>query len=810
MRRKNKEIHEQLTSISRSIDHFIMNRESYGLLLDEIENWLKVQLERLKTQKLKDRKAIIRRGNPAWREDAIFVFNASLKIIHYCCPQNYFTGLPSDRTSEISLLDFIDDAEHQRFSEAFVKARERREDLNLVLHIKTGTHILNKCTMSIDFSSTDIQSNRFIACVKLPTDVQYQLSDYQSILFDNLPGMDVFLFDRDYRYIVSGGKEKERFQLTNDDLIGKTMFEVYDKKTLRTIFPFYNKALNGEPTEGEVRYRNNIYYLMAIPVNDIDNNTIAAILISQNVTNDKLVEEQLKKGKEDAQKADRAKSIFIANMSHEIRTPLSAVIGFAEQLEKTELTPQQARYLVLIKKASDHLLYLVTEIVFLFKLGMGKVYIEKRPFSLDELTGELNDLFVTQAAEKKLRFEVHSDDSALPRTLIGDPFRLRQILMNLLVNAIKYTDTGTVKLVCRLLRDNKRKVKLSFQVIDTGLGISEKDLPNIFNVFEQGERLTASVRGGAGLGLGICHRLVKLLGGEISVTSRLHKGSVFTVVLPFEKADEPIIMKDEKKFNIDGEYLVGKKILIADDDEHNIMLAGLILKNWKADYVLVENGRQALEHLEKTKFDVVLLDIHMGEMSGVEVIRALRSGKGPNKNVPAISVTANAMKADLHSYIKSGFNDYLIKPYREGELYNKLCNILSLEPITEDETISLNGKSNIAGDVFNIGELEHTANGDREFINMMINNFINNSKTLKNVLEINLQSGNWEEVGERVHKAIPSFKYFGLLHIASKLELIEDLALRKKDFSNLPFLMQETITRINQAVSHANALKGVS
>jgi len=805
-----KEIHKQLTSISKSIDHFLMNRDDNAVILDEVENWLKAQIERLRMQKLKDSKAIIRRGNRAWREDAIFIFDSSLKIVHYCGPQNYFVGSSPDQGSEITLLDFIDEAEHGQFNAAFLRARETNQNLDLVLHVKTGTHMLNKCTVSFDMSSASIQNDRFIACLKLPADVEYQLSEYQSILFDNLPGMDIFLFDKDYRYIVSGGKEKERYQLTNEDLIGKTMFEVYDKKTLRSIFPFYNKALNGEPTEGEVRYRNNVYYLIAIPVKDIENNTVAAILISQNVTNDKLLEEQLKKGKENAQKADRAKSIFIANMSHEIRTPLSAIIGFAEQLEKTELTSAQARYLSLIKKASDHLLYLVTEVVFLFKLGMGKVYIEKRPFSLEELISELNDLFLTQAAEKNLRFEVHKD-SSLPQILVGDPFRLRQILMNLLVNAIKYTDRGTVKLVCRFIRENKKKVKLSFQVIDTGMGISGKDLPNIFNVFEQGEKLTASVRGGAGLGLGICHRLVKLLGGEIIVSSKLRKGSVFTVVLPFEKTDEPIILKDEKKFNMDGEYLAGKKILVADDDEHNILLAGLILKNWKTDYVVAENGREALEHLGKTKFDAILLDIHMGEMSGVEVIRAVRSGgKGPNRATPAISVTANAMKGDIHNYLKAGFDDYLIKPYREAELYNKLCNILALEPITDDKTTSLNVLHNTIGDVLNTGELEHTARGDQDFINMMINNFINNSKRLKNVFEINLLSGNWEEVGERAHKAIPSFKYFGLLQIATKLELIEDLALRKKSFGDLPLLLQETIGQINSVVRHADGLKGVS
>ncbi len=809
MESQSREIHQQLIGVSKTIDHFILNRENYAMLLDEVESWLKVQFDRIRMQKLKDSKAIVRHGNRVWREDAIFIVDSSLRIIHYCGPQNYFTGSSPRPVHEITLLDFIDEKEHETFREAFKKAREQNRNTELTLHVKTGTHMMNKCSVSIDMNSSNTPNNCFVLCLKFPANVEYQLSEYQSILFDNLPGMDIFLFDRDYRYVVSGGKEKERYQLSNDFLIGKTMFEVYDKKTQRSIFPFYNKALNGEATEGEIRFRNDIYYLIATPIKDYENNTVAAILISQNVTNDKLLEEQLKKGKEDAQKADRAKSIFIANMSHEIRTPLSAIIGFAEQLEKTGLSERQAYFLSLIKKASDHLLYLVTEVVFLFKLGMGKVYIEKRAFSPDELISELNELFSAQAAEKNLRFLVEKENE-LPRVLIGDPFRLRQILMNLLVNAVKYTDKGSVRLVCKLVGESKKKARLSFHVKDTGLGISENDLPNIFNVFEQGEKLTASVRGGAGLGLGICHRLVKLLGGEISVQSSLGKGSVFSVTLPFDKTAETITVKDEKQFNIDGEYLAGKKILLADDDEHNLLLAGLILKNWKTDFILAENGTAALDLLKKTRFDAILLDIHMGGMSGVDVIRAVRSRKKAlNHKTPAISVTANAMKGDIHSYLKAGFNDYLIKPYREAELYNKLCNVLALEPVTANQTSNVWGFQQNLAEVLNTGELEHTAKGDREFVNLMINNFINNSKTLKTVLEINLLSGNWEEVGERVHKAIPSFKYFGLLHLAAKLEMIEDLALRKRSYRDLPFLMKETIGQIDRVVSHASSLKEV-
>ena len=808
MRYKDDELNKQLIDISKSINNYLTDRDQYAPLLDDIENWLKTQFERLRVQKLKDSKAIIRHGkNGNLRDDAIFIFDSSLKIIHYSGPKNYFTGYSFNQDASLTLFDFIDEAGHEKLLNMIGVAKREQKDISGEVHVKTGTGILNECIFSIDMSAGNIQSDRYVARMKLPENVEYQLSEYQSIIFDNLPGMDIYLFDRDYRYIVAAGKEKEKFQLTNSDLIGKTMFEIYDKKTQRSFFPFYNKAINGESTEGEVRYRGDVYYMVATPVKDYENNTVAGILISQNVTNDKLLEEQLKKGKDEAQKADKAKSIFIANMSHEIRTPLSAIIGFSEQLEKTELSPKQARYLSLIKKASDQLLYLVTEVVFLFKIGMGKVYLEKTPFSPHELIGELNDLFLHQAAEKNLHFRVEKNKD-IPKVLIGDQFRLRQILMNLLVNAMKYTDNGTVKLTCRVKKEYKKKVKLVFKVSDTGVGISNSDLPKIFNVFEQGEKLTVGIRSGAGLGLGICHQLVGLLGGEITVKSKLSMGTTFTVILPFEKATENILIQEKKQFNIEDECLAGKKILMADDDEQNLLLADMILKSWKTDHILVKNGEDALHELQTKKFDIVLLDIHMPIINGVEVIRTIRSDKGgPNSLIPALAVTANALKSDIHRYLKAGFDDYLIKPFREAELYNKLCNILESEPLEEVMVKGQNKTDQEAADDFNTSELLNSANGDQTFFNMMINNFINSSNELKDLFEVNLLCGNWEEIGEKAHKAIPSFKYYGLTGIASRLGSIEDLALRQQKYQDLPVVVKETISRINIVIKQAASLK---
>ncbi|MBN2636370.1 MAG: response regulator, partial [Prolixibacteraceae bacterium] len=579
--------------------------------------------------------------------------------------------------------------------------------------------------------------------------------------------------------------------------------DVFDKQTQRRVFPFYNKALNGEYTEGEVRYKNNVYYIVAAPVKNHQNRTIAGILISQNVTNDKLLEESLIKSKEQAQKADKAKSIFIANMSHEIRTPLNSILGFTEQLEKTKLNRQQKKLVNLIKNASDHLLYLVTEIVFLFKLGMDKVYIENVPFSVDDMFAELEEIFVQQTKKKNLNFSLVKDKN-IPQVLKGDPFRLRQILMNLLVNAIKYTNKGEITLSCELRKKTKTKAEIVFKVSDTGIGISKKDLPFIFDVFEQGNKRTEKIRGGAGLGLGICNKLVNLLNGEIWVESKLNSGSTFFVMLPFKKSAAGKLKEREQQFDIDKELLKNKKILLADDDEHNLILAEMILNNWKTNCTLVKNGQQALTKINEEKFDIILLDIHMPQKDGLQVIKTIHSNNtGINFKTPKLAITANALKSDIHKYLKAGFDDYIIKPFKEIELYNKICNLLGIEQENKSPKSKVWGKEKNPDDIFDVQELKKVTGADVAFFNKMLDNFISNTKNLSESFATALKNKNWQEIGEKAHKAVPSFKFFGLKNVSYSLKKIEHLALREKDFEKLPQLVKQTQIQIKKITQKA-------
>jgi signal transduction histidine kinase/response regulator of citrate/malate metabolism len=584
---------------------------------------------------------------------------------------------------------------------------------------------------------------------------------------------------------------------------------VFDKRTVRRIFPFYNKAINGIHTEGEVRYKKYIYHIVASTIKNKDNETVAGILVSQNITKDKQLEENLIKSREEARKADKAKSIFLANMSHEIRTPLNSIAGFTEQLNKTDLNGQQQKLVSLINNASEHLLYIVNEIIILFKLGMDKVHIEKIAFSIDELLEELHDIFKKQANEKGLSFKVDIDDK-LPGTLNGDPFRLRQILMNLLINAVKYTDKGEIKLSCKMLSETAKSVELLFEVSDTGIGIDKKDMPNIFDVFEQGNKRTERIRGGAGLGLGICKKLVDLFNGQIFVESKLHKGSTFSVQIPFKKSKLTKIRKKEKNFSLEDNLLSRKKILLADDDEHNLLLAEMILKGWDTDFILAKNGKEATGILKDKKFDLILLDIHMPKRSGVQVIKALRSSKnGLNHSTPALALTANVLKADLNRYLKAGFNGYVKKPYKETNLYSKICNILQLEPgnhnTTKIQKSSIDKSSRLNS--FEIEELKNVSKGDKVFFNKMIDNFANNAETLLIAFNSGIENKDLEEIGEKAHKAIPSFRFFKLNNIAASLEEIEHVALKQKRFTGLPEIIGQAEIEIKSAIQQAKASK---
>lgn len=245
-----------------------------------------------------------------------------------------------------------------------------------------------------------------------------------------------------------------------------------------------------------------------------------------------------------------------------------------------------------------------------------------------------------------------------------------------------------------------------------------------------------------------------------------------------------------------------------DDDEHNRILAENLLGGWLTDYVIVEDGQQAIDSLGKKIFDIALIDIHMPNKNGIDVVQYVRAdNQGINFKTPIVFMTANAFKSDINMYMKAGFDDYLIKPFREAELYNKLCIILAVKPDKNDKMLMVEIKNPeaIQKDVFNTDELWRTANGDRAFFEKMVNNFIVNAVGLVSVFVEGTAMGNWQEIGEKAHKSLTSFKYFSLFHIASSLQVIEDKTLRNVDYELAAKIIEHTILQIKDAIDQAKS-----
>lgn len=373
-----------------------------------------------------------------------------------------------------------------------------------------------------------------------------------------------------------------------------------------------------------------------------------------------------------------AKSKFLANMSHEIRTPLNSVIGFSEQLAQSDLNEKQAEQLQAIQSSSVMLLDLVNDILDFSKYETYTVNFDKFPFSpLQSLQEVLNGIGI-QAKQKHIDL---LSELAIPADVkfIGDSLRLKQVVMNLLSNAIKFTNSGGVTLKAGLVAINKKQMKLNVQVVDTGIGIGAKDLSMIFDEFAQVNYVSTTAKPkGTGLGLAISKKIVEFQQGEIKVSSEPGKGSIFSFSIPYELTTaENAIPTTNTDF--DFTQLKGKRILLADDNKMNILLAKTVISKYHLLSDAAEDGLEALELFDAHNYDLVLTDIQMPKINGVELSKAIRSHQNANKsNVAILGVTANVLPEDRALYLSAGMNDLVLKPFSEKELMTKIAQHVTI------------------------------------------------------------------------------------------------------------------------------------
>lgn len=522
--------------------------------------------------------------------------------------------------------------------------------------------------------------------------------------------------------------------------------------------------------------------------------------LDQQITKRKEIEKELVAAKETAEASTQSKELFLANMSHEIRTPINAIFGMANQLAKTTLTEKQHFYLNIIHTAADNLLIIINDILDLSKVESGKLSLEKIGFEPKAVVGRVMQVMMHKAEEKGLNFINSFCDAKLFPVLLGDPYRLNQVILNLVSNAIKFTHKGTVDITCRVIKDSKENQTVKVSVSDTGIGMDEAFSKNLFQKFSQEDNSFIRKYGGTGLGMSICKHLVELMDGSIEVESKKGQGTTISFIINFQKGTIKDLPR-KTKTEVDTAIISGKKILVTDDNEMNQLVAATILQNFGAEITEAFNGIEAIEKIKNNSYDLVLMDVQMPEMDGFEATGKIR--ETISKELPIIALTAFAIKGDNQKCLDAGMNDYLSKPFEESELLSVVSKWLQ-HPVS----LPANGKvKNKEIALYNLSKLEEIAKGNVTFINKMITMFIEQTPAAVEEIQYAYANKNFEAVKKIAHRIKPSIDNMGITSLKTEIREIEKLAETNSELPQLELQIKKLHEVISKVVNELKLVK---
>ncbi len=532
------------------------------------------------------------------------------------------------------------------------------------------------------------------------------------------------------------------------------------------------------------------------PFYDEYDNIAGSIGIHLDISKRKEMEKDLYLAKEAAENSMKAKEIFMANMSHEIRTPMNAIIGMGGLLRKTGLDTTQMEYLEAIQISADNLLVIINDILDFSKIESGNLIIEKVEFSLQKIIDKTYRIMKLKAEEKGILLYYSIEDS-IHDTVLGDPTRLGQVILNLMSNAVKFTDFGSVLIFVKKVEEVGNRTKIMFSVKDSGIGIAADKLDSIFNSFTQEENSTTRKYGGTGLGLAISKKIVEQMGGQLDVMSQKGHGSEFYFTLEFDKGSGEIVPEIGEEI-IQIENFKRKKILLVEDNAINRFMATTLLQQWNCVVDHAEDGLIAIEKLKEKPYDLVFMDMLMPNMNGIDATIVIR--KELKLTVPIIALTANAINGESEKCAAVGMNDYLSKPFDPKDLNFKMAKWLDIIAVKDDsyhvKEEEFIHEASMSNQLYDLTLLEKVASGNKDFIGKMIEIFLEETPRDMDELKDAVECKNYEQIRTVVHRIKPSMSHVAQ---ASVLKIVNEIG--RDGITN-----NELVRFANELIEHTEIL----
>lgn len=602
----------------------------------------------------------------------------------------------------------------------------------------------------------------------------------------------IFIKNLDGRYIMINRRFREVMGVSDEMVINKNDYDFSEKETADHYKRLDDEVISTrKPVESEEwvygpEGRKNLL-VIKFPLIDHRRKIFGISGIATDITDRVLYQQKLIEARKNAEEAKQLQEQFLANMSHEIRTPMNGIQGMTNLLMQTELNSQQKEFTGMIKRSVNNLLVIVNDILDFSKIKAGRLTIDKTTFSIREVLNNIKAQFEHEVSRKELQLLIEYD-MGLPETVMGDPYRLNQVLVNIVGNAIKFTVTGEVRIKVEQLNSQENKADFLFTVSDTGIGIPEDKTAIIFDAFTQAGPDISRNYGGAGLGLAICKGLIELQRGTITVSHIPGGGSVFAVTLPYEVP----VQETNDDTNDDSLLLKGKHFLVVEDNEVNQKLISYVLKKVGGAVDIAHNGRMAIDLLENktVKYDLIIMDIQMPVMDGYEATEYIRTVL--QLRTPIIAMTATALKGDQERAEQVGMNEFMLKPFDFNDLYKRLVKLLS----SKKETITENATTMTGEKLYDLSLLEGL--DDKESLLDVLNLFLDSTPSQINELSAMGKTDRYDDMYRLAHKLKGALAMLQASRISELLGKVEADARERNNTDSIPEKITEVCRLFDQ------------